>query len=249
MQKFILILCSLLIAFSSGCKRGDQKTADKSLARKYAMYQCAVYKDKELKEWLGTLEKAESVELLGEEKYINRKNIQLDLSRIKLADEKEGYLESKHLGERPIVFILDNVKAYVRPNAGSKVYCTIPKGTIGFIKEEKADWVMVYVGKLSDKFVSAQWVREGFSVEENLVLEAKDLESATGLLREQRPGKMEASQKEAREKLAELAKKTSLIGELAKAKLDELEGRTAPNKAPGPDDNVRQDLPVEKTVQ
>lgn len=243
MQKFILILCSLSIMFSSGCKRGDQKTADKSLAKKYAMYQCAVYKDKDQREWLGTLEKAESVELLGEEKYISRRNIKLDLSRIKLADEKEGYIESKHLGERPVVFILDNVKAYVRPNAGSKVYCTIPKGTIGFIKEEKADWVMVYVGKVSDKFVSAQWVREGFSVEENLVLEAKDFESAVGLLNEQKPEKKEAAQKEAREKLAELSKKASLIGELAKAKLDEIEGRTAPDKTPAAGDEPRPDLP------
>jgi lipoprotein LenA len=226
MKKLLVAVLVLALAGPFGCK-GKTGPEEKSLAKKYAMYKASVYKDKEFKEWLATLEKAESVDLLAEEKYINQKKMQVDLSKVRLADEKEGYMESKHLADRPIVFIQDNVKAFVRPNMGSKVSATIPKGTIAFIKDEKAEWVMIYVGNMDGKWVTKDWVKDGYSADENLVVEAKDYESAMGLLKETSPDRKDAAMKNAREKLAELAKGSSAIADLARAKLNEIEGRPA----------------------
>ncbi len=246
MKKLLLVLLALALVAPSGCKR-KAGPDEKSLAKKFAMYQVSVYKDKELKEYLATLEKAESVDLLGEEKYINQKKTQVDLSHVRLADEKEGYMDSRHLADRPIVFIQDNVKAFVRPNIGSRVSATIPRGTIAFIKDEKAEWVMIYAGNVDGKWITKDWVKDGYSADENLVIEAKDYESALNLLKETRPEKKDSAAKSAKEKLAELAKGTSVIADLARAKLDELEGRQ-----PAPDKTTEKPImepPVEKPAE
>lgn len=237
MKRIILVACALALIVPFGCKKKDGETGDKSIAKKYALYQVTVYKDKDFKEWLATLEKAESVDLLKEEQYINLKKMQIDLSQVKLADGKEGYIDSKHLADKPIVFIEESTRLFVRPNMGSKVFCTVPKGTIGFIKEEKADWVMVYVGNLDGKWVTGQWTKGGYSADENLVVEAKDYEAAMALLKEQKPEKRDAAQKTAKEKLSELAKGSSVIAALAKAKLDELEGKAVTEPGMGVDEN------------
>jgi len=246
MKKLILIACALALVAPLGCKKKEGESDDKSIARKYALYQVSVYKDRDFKEWLATLEKAESVDLLKEEQYINQKRMQIDLAQVKLADGKEGYLESKHLADKPIVFIEESTRLFVRPNMGSKVFCTVPKGTIGFIKEEKADWAMVYIGNLDGKWVTGQWTKGGYSADENLVVEAKDYEAAMALLKEQKPEKKDAAQKSAKEKLSELAKGSSVIAALAKAKLDELEGKTATEGGMGVDESPE---PADKSME
>jgi lipoprotein LenA len=229
MKRTIAALCAFALIATLACKKKDgEKPGSAEFPKKYAMYQSGVYKDKELKEWLATLEKAESVQMLGEEKYLNRKNVQLDLLKIKLADDKEGYIEAKHLADRPIVFIDDNIRAFVRPDTGSKVFATIPRGTIAFITDEKAAWVKVYVGIMDGKWLTGHWVKGGYSADEQMVVEAKEYEGACALLKETKPEKMEKAMKAAREKFDELAKGSSMIAELAKIKLQELDGASAP---------------------
>lgn len=235
MKKLIMTACILALVAPFGCKKKEVGTDDKTIARKYALYQVSVYKDKDFKEWLATLEKAESVDLLSEEKYINQKSMQIDLSQVRLADGKEGYMESKHLADKPIVFIEESTRLFVRPNMGSKVFCTVPKGTIGFIKEEKADWVLVYIGNMAGKWITGQWAQGGYSTDENLVVEAKDYEAALSLLKERQPDKKAAAEKNAREKLAELAKGSSVIAGMAKSKLDELDEKPPADAAEGVD--------------
>lgn len=222
MKKLLSALIMLSLVMAVGCKKkdDDKKDADKPVIKKYARYKVAVYKDKELKDWLATLEKAESVQLMGEEKYINLKKMQIDLATVRLSDNKEGFVDARHLADKPIVFIEDDVKVFLRPDMGSKVHATLPKGTIGFIVDEKAEWVKIYVGKIGAKFVSDQWVKGGYKTDEQLVQDAKEYEMALNLLAENK----EEAKKDAKEKLEQIAKGSSEIAGLAKKKLDEVSG-------------------------
>ena len=129
------------------------------------------------------------------------------------------------LAEKPVVIIDENVKAYQRPDMGSAVVATIPKGTIGFIIDEKADWVKIYVGNVSGTWITGHWVKGGFSVDEALVQSAKEYETALNLLSKNK----ESAKKEAKDKFTELSKGTSVISELSKKKLEELLGVDSPD--------------------
>lgn len=237
MKKYFSLVLIVSLFFAFQCKKEAAKQADQptTLAKKYAKYRVAVYKDKELKSWLSTMEKAESMDLINEEKYVNAKKKQIDLAKVKLSDGKEGYIDAKHLADKPIVITGDNVKAFVRPDIGSKQYCTLPKGTIAFIIEEKADWVRIYAGAVGEKKVMGQWVKGGYSTDEKIIIDAKEYDSALNLLKEQKPEKIEKAIKEAREKLTNLSNNpTSPFSEIAKAKLMELDGQAPAKDAPAP---------------
>ena len=219
MKKLLITLIAISFIIPSGCKKKqEEKKEEVTIAKKYARYKIVVNKDKELKGWLATLEKAEEVGLLAEENYTNQKGKQLVLTKVKLADDTIGYLESKHLADRPIVFIEDT-KAFVRPTSGSRAIITINKGTIGFIISEKVNWVQVYIGKVKGKWINKHWVNGGYSVVEEMVQEAKEYESAILLLNDDKTEK----KSQGKEKLNELSNGTSVIAEMAKEKLMELD--------------------------
>ena len=197
MKRVILSLAVILFVMPFGCKK-NQEVKEVSIAKKYARYRTVVNKDKEQKEWGATLEKAEEVDLLAEEQYTNIKGKELKLAKVKLADDTIGYLEARHLAEKPIVF-MQNTKAFVRPTSGSKIDITIPRGTIGFIIAEKANWVQVYIGKIKGKWVTKQWVKDGYSMDEKIIQETKEFEAAVILLTDERSEKRSILPKEWRQ--------------------------------------------------
>lgn len=241
----LFILAGLVLAgsaFTIVCKKDKPGKSDTTLMKKYARYKVQVYRDKDFTQWGTTLEKAESVDLLSEEKYTGTKNRQYDLSHIKLADDKKYYLESRHLADKPVVFTGEDVKVYVRPNISSKVYATVPKGTIGFIVEEKADWVMVYIGNIGGKWITQQWAKDGFSADEGLVQEAKEYEAVTAMM--DAPEINDTAMKAIKEKLSTLMKGTSVIAELARKKYDSLEGKPAGEGEPKTTEKPKEETPV-----
>ena len=176
MKKYISTIIALSLVFSLGCKKKEEKKEEGPIAKKYAKYKVAVRKDKDLKNWLATLEKAEEVDLLSEEEVIvmkKGKKVILKIAKVNLADGSTGYVESRHLADKSIVF-MEDTKALIRPTSGSKVHATIPKDTIGFIVGEKGNWVQVYVGKIDGKWVTKQWVNSGYSTDESLIADAKE---------------------------------------------------------------------------
>jgi len=217
----LIVLFAIAAVIATGCKKGD-KQKEESLAKKYAKFQVLVYKDKNLKERLAVLSKAESVDLLGEEKFINEKKMQVELSNIKLSDDSTGYTLSSNLADKPIVFTEDT-KVHDRNNIGSRVSATVPKGTIAFIIEEKGGWVKIYAGKIGDQWIADKWAKGGFNSDENLILDAKTFEEASTALKKGSEGKKEYD--EALNKLKELSKSSTLFGNLAREKLDEIEGK------------------------
>jgi len=213
-----------VISFS--CKKEEQKPKeDVSLAKKYARYPAWVYKDVEQKKTLALLAKAEPVDLLGTEK-LQVKNSDIEMSKVKLSDDSIGYIKSSLLADKPIVFIEDT-KCHVRNNIGSKVYHTIPRGTIGFVISEKGEWVQIFVGSIiegsSKKWIDEKWINGGYSTDQNLVLDARAYEDVCAILNAG-PEKLTSKKlDEVKEKLDQLAGATNLFSELAKTKREELD--------------------------
>ncbi|HDP80396.1 MAG TPA: hypothetical protein ENN21_06090 [Spirochaetes bacterium] len=244
MKKALLIALAAGLLLSPGCKKEKQEAGETPLAKKYARYKVQSYQDKDLAKWAATLEKAEAVDLLKEEKYVSPKNKAYDLSYVKLADDKKVYVESRHLADRPIVFTDENTKVYVRPSISSKVYGTVPRGTIGFIVDEKAEWVQVFVGKVGAKWITAQWIKDGYSADETLVQEAKEYEAVAGGM--DAPEIDEGTMKKIREKLAELGKGTSVIAELARKKLEALDGAPSGEGGEKMTEQPKEENPLQK---
>ena len=217
MTRFSIALIAVFFIISLGCQKNKEMGEEVSIAKKYAKYRVSVYKEKELKTWMATLEKAEDVSLLSEESYTDNKGRSKEISKIKLADDSVGYIESRHLADTPIVFTT-NTKAFVRPTSGSRIFATIPKGELGFIIGEKGLWVQIYVGKIKDKNVTQQWVEGGYISDANVVLEAKQYALALSALEDK-----DSEKRSNAEKIFEdLSNGSSVIAEMAKEKLIEL---------------------------
>lgn len=218
MKKIILVAIACCLMIPAGCKRDSaQQNPDEAVAKKYAKYRVAVRKEKELKTWLATLEKGEGVDLLGEEKIITPQGKELDVSRVRLADDSVGYVPTGHLADKVIIFTKES-KAFIRPTVGTRVQGVIPQGTIGFVIGEKANWVQVYIGKVNGVWITSQWVSEGFVSDPQALVDARSYEGALELLASANEGK----RAEGREKLESIARGTSVMAEIAGKKLEEL---------------------------
>ncbi len=192
---------------------------------KYAKYSASVYKSPELKKWVANLSKTEPVSL-KQRMDVQIKGKKVELAEVTLSDGTTGFLKSAHLGDAPLVFIEDT-KAYVRNNLSSRVYAVIPKGTIGFTVSEREDWTQVYVGKLAGKWLSKQWVNQGFVKDSDIVSQAVAFDKACSLLKKANSDKTTLAKAEKyRKEAAELLKgleNSGLFKELAEKKLEEMD--------------------------
>jgi len=224
MKKTVLIVTLLAMFAAAGCKKEvDKKKDDTSLAKKYAMYKLNVYQEKELQKILTLISKAESVDLLANEKVlINKKDV--DVAKIKLSDDKVGYLKSEFLADKPVIFT-ESTKSYVRNNTTSDISDTIPRGTLGFITAEKGQWVQVFIGnyyneKGEKKWLENKWVQGGFISDEKLVADARNYEESVRKINDVSTTVNDINN--AKSSLEEMSKGSSLFAELAKEKLAEL---------------------------
>ena len=229
MKKILLTLSVLLLSLLliQGCKKGDKQGLNIAPGDiiKYAKSSTAVYKDQDLKTWGTTLSKTEPVKLI-ETLNIPLKGVNTEVAKIKLSDNNTFFVLLKNLADKPVVFIEDT-KAYVRNNASSKVVAIIPKGTIGFVLQENADWVQVYVGKLEDKWITEQWVNSGFTAEEIRVQEAKLFEESAVILKNtaSKPDQI----KQAQANLKDLSGSTGIFADMARTLLGPSDGMGAPD--------------------
>lgn len=192
--KVIILLLTLSIGFiSCGKSGGDKPGLNPSDGPvKYARATVSVFKDQELKTWGSNLSKTEPVTLLETIK-LQIKSVETEVAKVKLSDGTMMYLQMKNLADKPVVF-MEDTKAYVRNNASSKVYAVIPKGTIGFVVQEMADWAQVYVGQIDGKWITQQWVNGGYSSEDAKIQEAKTFEEAASVLKDPKAKSEQKSQ-------------------------------------------------------
>jgi lipoprotein LenA len=244
MKKYAALIAALIICFSFNCKKNEERDSksDGVLAKKYAKYRLAVKKEPELKNWLATLEKGEDVDLLKEESVAQKKGAPLNISRIKLAGGEEGFVESRHLADRTIVFTEDT-PAFIRPTMGSRLHVKMPRGSIAFVVGEQANWVKIFAGKVQNTYVSDQWVQGGYTSDPQLLLTARIYESAIDLLAS---GK-KADRENGLKKLAELGEGTTIFAEMARAKIAEGEkadqGTEEQGEAPKTDGDGQEKAP------
>lgn len=234
MKKVFYVLSLLCLSFIliQGCKKGEKQAMDVAPGDivKYAKYSSAAYKDQELKTWGATLAKTEPVKLV-ETLNVPVKGGTVEVAKIKLSDNTILYIAPKNLADKPVVFIEDT-KAYIRNNASSKVFAIIPKGTIGFVLQENADWIQVYVGQLDGKWITAQWVNSGFTAEDARIQEAKLYEESAAILKN--PASKADQKKLAEENLKNLSTSTGIFAEMALALLGPVNGDE--NSSTGTDD-------------
>ena len=216
MKKFIYTLSILFlgIALIQGCKKSDKQGVDPASGEliKYAKFATAAYKDQELKTWGATLAKTEPVKL-QETLSVPVKGKPAEIAKVKLSDNTVLYVLAANLADKPVVFVEDT-KAYERNNASSKVYAIIPKGTIGFILQENAEWIQVYIGQLEGKWITKQWVNSGFTAEEIRVHEAKLFEESAAILRN--TASKPDQKKQAEANLKDLSLSTGIFADMAR---------------------------------
>lgn len=224
MKKFIytasVILLSIMLIH--GCKKSDKQGLDVSPGDvvKYAKSATAVYKDQELKTWGATLSKTEPVKLL-ETLNVPIKGIATEIAKVKLSDNTILFTQLKNLADKPVVFIEDT-KAYVRNNASSKVFAIIPKGTIGFVLQENAEWIQVYIGQIDGKWITSQWVNSGFTSEDIRVQEAKLFEESAAVLK--KSDSKPDQKKQAEANLKDLTSTTGIFADMARNLLGPADG-------------------------
>ena len=216
------MMVSLLLNAGCGKKaEQDKKEKDVSLSKKYSKWNfLKVYKEAEFKKRIEYLSKGEEVDLLDTKEYTDKKNNKIEVAKIKLSDDKIGFVKMNNLADHPVIFLADT-KAYVRNNIGSRVYHTIPGGTLGFKIAEKGDWIQIYIGNLytqdGKKWVDKKWVKGGYSMDLNLLQDARLFEEASIVLFKANSSENEA--KKAIKKLKDLTSTDNLFAQLAKEKL------------------------------
>ena len=227
MNRFAVMLLITALALGAGCKKdGDKKKDENALAKKYAMYKLNVYQDRELSKVLALISKAESVDLLGSEKALIGKK-EVDVSRIRLSDDKTGYLKSEFLADRPVIFT-ESTKAFVRNNPTSDIYDTVPRGTLAFITAEKAQWFQIFIGnyyneKGEKKYLESKWVQGGFIYDEKLINDARNYEQAVWKITDAATTVKDINN--AKTILEEISRGSGFYSALAKDKLAELKLR------------------------
>lgn len=224
-KAIILLLVTSLIALFACNKGGSDKPALNPADGpvKYAKSGVSVFKEQELKTWGSNLSKTEPVTLL-ETLKIQVKGAETEVAKVKLSDGTIMYLQMKNLADKPVVF-LEDTKAYVRNNASSKVYAVIPKGTIGFVVQEMADWAQIYVGQIDGKWITQQWVNGGYSAEDARIQEAKNFEEAASILKDSKAKPDQKSQ--ALAVLKELSESSGIFSDTAKTLLAAHSGEAA----------------------
>ena len=216
MKKFIYTLSILFLSLSimQGCKKSNQQGLDSASGEliKYAKFSTAAYKDQELKIWGATLAKTEPVKLM-EILNVPVKGKPAEIAKVKLSDNTVLFVLAANLADKPVVFIEDT-KAYERNNASSKVFAIIPKGTIGFVLQENAEWIQVYVGQLEGKWITKQWVNSGFTAEEIRVQEAKLYEESAAIMKNTAAKPDQKKQAEAN--LKDLSTSTGIFADMSR---------------------------------
>lgn len=224
MKKFIYTLFAVLlsVALIQGCKKGEEKKqleVKPGDVVKYAKYITAAYKDQEMKTWGATLSKTESVKLL-ETLTVTIKNAPVEVAKVKLSDNTVMFMNAKNLGDKPVVFTEDT-KAFVRNNASSKVFAIIPKGTIGFVLQENAEWIQVYIGQVDGKWITQQWVNSGFTADNAIVQDARIYEEAAAVLA--KADSKPDQKKQAEENLNNLITSNGIFADLARKVMNPVE--------------------------
>lgn len=220
MKKYFAIVLSLALVFGVGCKKGDGGATSiigSAKVVKYAKYRVGTYKETDLKTWAATIEKTEAVEVLEDMTVKNSKNEDVKITKVKLSDDKEVFVNTDALASKIIVIITNDTKAYQRNNLSSAISGSIPAGTIAFVNEEKAEWLQITVNDLK---IYQRWIKDGYSDNQELISDAVNVERAKKTIADVNV----TDKTEAMKILSSVSEKGNAISEVARVELGKLTG-------------------------
>lgn len=251
MRKLFTIFVSFALVFSlTQCKSSksnngetDEITATPDVITAYVKFTASVRKDENLKDWLATLNKAESVKILNVIEVPNKKGKEkkTTVAHIELADGKQGYIKRSWLGGKPFV-VLEKIRLFSQPDYASKVRATLEPGTIVFQEEadmetiEPTNWIKVWTGEIDGVWLTSQWIENNtkISAEQKLVIDARDYQDALDLLEKDKKD-------EAIKKLKNLSEfSDSTFAKMAQEKLDEITEMPVAEEAANSEENQEQ---------
>jgi len=126
----------------------------------------------------------------------------------------------------------EDAKAFRKNNKASKVYATIPKGTVGFVLEQKGSkWSKIYIGTIyanteNKKWIDNKWVKNStYIVNEDLALTGRDFEEAKTILNSTSEKITEKQKKEAKENLKSIVEnqESGMFIQMAQNELNKFE--------------------------
>ncbi len=214
-QKIAVLLILISAAFTVSCTKeapingttqgasdenvqeNEEATEDTApaLDERVSMYRASVYKDIKQSDWLATLNKGEQVVLVEElAETVTLKGKEEKIAKVRLSDDSEGYIRLRYLADKAVVITDDEVPVYNRNNKTSGQRGILPKGTIAFVVDQKANWLKVTVGELRDGTkVYDKWLENGYSEDMSLVSDAVMIEQSADVLLGLREGDAEAA--------------------------------------------------------
>ena len=148
-QAFKLTLLSAIAVFAFACgkKKTDDNAAKPQAKIAYAVYQQGVYDSLDAKKASEWLNRGEMVTVLENTKSADPKNPgkMKEWSKIERTTGKQGYVEASNLENKAFV-VVGNLEIFNINQASGKRVATVPAGHVGFVVDEKGDWVKVRFG-------------------------------------------------------------------------------------------------------
>lgn len=180
MKKILIAIAAISLTVGACKKKDDSQTPSLAPEVRYAKFSAAIYKAAPKSTWVAALNKAEDVTLI--------KKITVDKKEyafVTTAAGKEGYIDASYLAGKPFVVTDASVTVYASPTLTARKVMRMPRGVVGFVLEEKAGWVKIYAGQISEnydyskdeagKYKKVSWVNDvwiessGFSYDLSLV--------------------------------------------------------------------------------
>lgn len=233
-----------------GKKKGDEKPAQQAKVS-YTVYACGLYEktdSKEASEWLNRAEMVtvlESVEVPTKDK--KKTKIWLKIER---TTGKQGFADPANFESKAFV-VLRPVELFNINQASGKKVATVPPGKVGFIVEEKGEWVKVRFGykvyenwsftEDATKWGDQRWMQlEGVSYDPAAIGQGVELEDALRKFndtdaKKKATGKkeLEAIVKDAKSQFIDVAQKALAASEETPKKEEPAaENKPAENTAP-----------------
>lgn len=248
-----------LIAFATsecGKKKGEEKSAQQPKVA-YAVYASGLYEKVDSKEAAEWLNRAEMVTVLESVEVPNAKDKKKSKTWLKIerTTGKQGFADPANFESKAFV-VLRPVELFNINQASGKKVATVPPGKVGFIIEEKGEWVKVRFGykvyenwsytEDATKWGEQRWMQlEGVSYDPAAIGQGVELEDALKKFNDADAKKKAAGKKEletivkdAKSQFIDVAQKALAAGEEAARKEEPAaENKPAENPAPAPGGN------------
>jgi hypothetical protein len=144
-----LIICAIVLAAAIACgKKKSPEEAPKAQARiAFAVYQIGLFDTVDAKKASEWLNRAEMVTVLDSVNVPDAKDPKKSRSwsKIERTTGKQGFVDSANLESKAFVTVGPLEVFNINQASGKKV-ATVPAGQVGFVVEEKGDWVKVRFG-------------------------------------------------------------------------------------------------------